>query len=491
MVNGRGNGSNATSQALQAGMRSGFAALSKELRTLTQSRGGNPPRRAQGQALARRQRQRRRALAANAALRSIPRMVLSKDERFKRGSPAVRSRFAQRGLGYYDAFVCQPEALVLGSQVGPCTPVEGFTRYLAAGHAGVLDAMYDILTGIPNPTNIAGLEPKVSDNSTLIVINCGSSDFTVGRVFKLTDDSTRTGYAKVDRSDIQITAFVEFGQASAVMHNQHPSNPNYALNIENSLDNQQGYGYVNQLDGDPQSRSDPSGRVENIPLRLSAKIRNVTEQLAVGGEVRMLRYNGGMNLGYDVMEGPGAGGVASANTNPTYLVNHSDMGVKEYMDICDMIRDSKRSYTLGGEELTTTHQSNTYPSDHVRSMTFEDDRSFVQAVREPSFCTLLILIDTFRPSTAYGGAPGNTYSIGITAQRAARFRPGTFLHSKAFAPPANQQQHGQHVRQEANNLMHALPVAGMNILKGAVGGMASQAFRKGMPMLMDMAGLAA
>ena len=131
-------------------------------------------------------------------------------------------------------------------------------------------------------------------------------------------------------------------------------------------------------DGDFNEIHDPSGRVESIPVRGSMQVRNVTENFSVGGEIRFLRYNGGLSLGHDI--------PASYNVS-------EDMGVVEYLDICDMIRDTKRSTSMDGHEVKATTQCNTYPADHVRAMTFAEDRTFSEAVRVPSYCSVLMLVE--------------------------------------------------------------------------------------------------
>lgn len=266
---------------------------------------------------------------------------------------------------------------------------------------------YDKVTG---DGNLVHTTPPLDDNTILLVFNPGTSDGVVAKVFRLAVDTANTAKAKVIHDDIAITAFSELG-------------PTHTLNGDWKID---------QRDGDESHIEGPDGRIESIPLRGSLKIRNVTENLAVGGEIRILRYNGGLALGHDVPHTAG--------------LNVHTMGVEEYLNICDMIRDTKRTHNLDGHEVKATHQSNTYPADFVRSMSFEDDRSFYEAVRTPAFCTLLVLIDNFKAS---GSQVNNTYSVGINVQRAARFRPGTLLHSKAVIPKSHQPTHAEHARAEA------------------------------------------
>lgn len=433
--------------ALRAAIQKGLAELKTRM-----GQGGRRQRQATGNG-GRRARQRRVALNRNAQMRSIPRTIVTRPERFLKGAPQTSNTFAVRGQGYYDAFAHMPEALVLGSQVGPCTPIEGFTRFLLPGHEGVKNVKYDKTTGVASDGTTLAVT-GLSNNSTLLVVNGGSSDDVVAHSYRLIIDPARNSsghstialggaapdvFAKVEKKPYAVTAFHELGPA--VFSSSH-------------------YEGLENKDGDASHVMGPEGRVENIPLRCSVRIRNITEHFQVGGEVRMMRYNGGICLGHD---------------NPTDNgVNDDDMGVTEFLAICDMMRQSKRAHTMGAEELLVSHQSNTYPADAVRSITFETDKTFAEATRIPSFCTLLILIDDFSVS---GSAPNgsissnyvhtlgmnNTYSVGITAQRAARFLPGTVLHNKAITPNTNPGAHGMHLRGEASK-MAPLPVGVKNAM---------------------------
>jgi hypothetical protein len=343
-------------------------------------------------------------MGQNAQLRSIPRQVLLKPQRFMQGAPSVSHHFAERGQGYYDAFAHQPEEIVLASQVGPCTPIEGYTLLNVNGGAGVTNLEYESTTGVSTVLTVG-----LTDNTTLLVFNPGSSDKRICQIYRLAVDPTLSTKATVTREDVDVQAFTALG----------PTHMDLIHDLQ-------------RLDGTDAGIEHATGRVENIPLRGSLRIRNVTENLAVGGEVRMLRYNGGVLLGHDV---------------PASAALSLNMGVKEYLDICKMMRDTKRTHSMDGHELKETHQSNTYPADHVRSMTFETDTSFEETVRSPSYCTLLILVDNFKAS---GSQVNNTYSVGMTVQRAARFKPGTILHSKAINPPSHQPSHAEMTRGEAD-----------------------------------------
>jgi len=344
----------------------------------------------------RRQPQRRNPYAANVALRSVPRSIPDKPNRFQGG--ALRTaHFAPRGHGYYDAFVNPAESMVLGATVGPCTAIEGFARFTAGGTIGIHQLNYNF-SGNPDVENLV----PVSSNASLIVFNPGSSDAVVAHQYMLAPDPLDPTKAVIHRTEILAEAFLELGDTQGSM--SYPALPyhKHGYNLEAATDK-------------------VTGRVESIPVRGSLRIRNVTEALAVGGEVRVMRYNGGMSVV----------GPDESNTD-------GDMTVQQFLQIGDMMRDTKRAHTFSGSELCNTMQSNTHPADAVRAMTFKTSDSFAQACIYPKYCSLLILIDDFRASSSQ---INNTYALTMTVQRAARFRPGSLLHSKSTQPTINANKH--------------------------------------------------
>lgn len=380
------------------------AALTQQVRALTRRFAAlNQPRTPNA-----RNARRRAVQRANGQLRSIPRALVDKEMMMSRGTPSRLTTFAQRGQGHYDAYVQSPDSMVLGAQVGPCTPVEGFARFTFPGSAGVEDKTYYRVTGNALPT------AQLTSNAQLVVFNPGSSTADVACAYSLVDSAT-AGYAHVLKQTISCAAFSDFGP----VHN----------NLAHDVD---------VHDPAHSTIMDPTGRIESIPIRGSMRIRNITENFSVGGEVRIMRFNGGLNIGHDV----------DGNTD---LSDH--MGVAEFLSICDMMRESKRAHTFDAAELRESHQVNTYPADSIRSHTFKDDTSFMESVLNPKYCTVLVLIEDFKPSSGFasGQRPNNTYSFGFVTQRAARFRPGTILHNKQIVPAVNQNAHktGVHVEEAA------------------------------------------
>jgi hypothetical protein len=224
----------------------------------------------------------------------------------------------------------------------------------------------------------------------------------VARVYSLVADSSNN--ASVLMQPVQCAAFEELG----------PTATHGTMDVDN---------LQAKSTASPDVRS-PTMRVESIPLRGSVRIRNITEHLSLGGEVRIMRLNGDLLLASDTGDGM---------WDPLNPLN-----VRDFLSICDMMRDTKRAKTFGAGELVSTHQSNTYPADSVRSHTFGSDTSFVESVAHPKFCSLIILIDDFRTGASQ---TNNTYSLDFVVHRAARFRPGSLLHSKQLTFPTNQQAH--------------------------------------------------
>jgi len=323
-----------------------------------------------------------RGMRTTANLRSIPKgPALKKADMFSRGG-LKSMQFAPRGHGYYDAFVMTPDSACVSATTGPATCVSGFSSDVVPGGSNVTGS-YDVASssGVTISTTYMG-------NASLVIFNPGSSDNVIARIYKVKRDSTPTGVV-VDVTDVTAAQFDELGPAQG--------NPKHV---------------IANYDGDASTLNlDPTRRTESIPLRGSVRIRNITEALSVGGTVRALRYNGGLQLNADT----------ASNVEDQPGINHS---VQAFVQLCSMVRDSPRTKIFNGDELRKSHQSNTYPADFVRSMSFECDTQFAEAVARPGYCNLVLLIDDF---TASNTLTNNSYEITFMAQRAARFGIGTIL----------------------------------------------------------------
>jgi hypothetical protein len=195
----------------------------------------------------------------------------------------------------------------------------------------------------------------------------------------------------------------------------------------------------------------PGVQDESIPIRGSIQITNVSESLTRGGTVRFLRYNAGI---------PPPG-------NPA-----------DYDELADMVRSSARTQNISGPLLTKTFQCNSYPADFSRSVEFASE-DFGQGFERPAYSTVLILVDSFFPSS---NGFNNTYEITCKVQRAYRFQPGTTLHTLAREVPVMPaEHHTRHVHREARSV-HARPTImdsvkqmGSDMLAPVVGSLAGQA----------------
>lgn len=411
------------------------------------AKGSQLPQRAQ-----RRRRQVPNQAMINASLRSIPRVVAPKPQRFARGAPQSSVAFAARGHGYYDAFVNRAEALILGSQVGPSTPIEGFARATIKGDAGVDDLAYAL-----DGTYYGYATASITSNATLILFNPGSSGTAVARVYKLKADPVQPTRAIVTHTTIHAAAFA--GLSSAVHIGTEDAG--VVESVEQPAE-VSGVGplpaYTSPLG--PNILTGTTGSVESIPVRGSIRIRNITEALAVGGEVRFMRYNGGLRTVDDLSSGAGmqygtdgnpTNGVGPSPTPPAageappYTTLAGEMSVATFVEITEMLRDTTRSHTLSGHELCSMHQTNTHPADFVRSHNFRYDTTFAEALLTPKYCTSIFLIEDFSSSSS---GINNTYSITCNVQRAARFKPGSLLHNKSQPTPASSQNHSKHTHME-------------------------------------------
>lgn len=407
--------------------RAGLNALVKGMR-------GGTPQQPRG-----RPRRRQNPASRNANMKSLPRGSRKKQEMYQAG--AIRPMaFAPRGQGYYDAFATTPDQSAVAMSCGPATPIEGYAYTVINGRSGLVNETLSYPTG-HGPGGQFALEGGVnltgglfSDNSTLVILNCGSSDNVVGKIFQLEHG---TGLAhdptgiKVVIRDITVPQFSELGPTRT--HTRpYPTGTGTAGAAHPGQTN------ADEVDGAWDSTQGAGGRVESIPLRLSVRIKNITETIATGGEVRFLRYNGGLNTGSEDT----AGGIGHIDTD--------HMSVTTYLDIANMMRSTKRSVPLGGKELVHPHQVNTYPADNIRSATFKDDTSFFEAVLEPKFCSCIFLIENFVASGS-GGAQGigNTYTLSTTVHRAGRFIPGSIHYSKQLTFPPRPDVIAQHAAIES------------------------------------------
>lgn len=351
-------------------------------------------------------RQRGRALQhrQTAQMRSIPKgPPKKKAELFTQG--ALKSfQFAPRGHGYYDAYANRPDTATVAATTGPATIVTGHSSDTIAGYS-TITGTYNTAAGHASSSSA----PSHTGNATLVVFNPGSSDDVVAVVYKLGLATPSTLY--VTTQIISCAQFSEFGPT--ITHNS------------NDGQHHDGVPTVEHVD------RNPSRRIESIPLRGSIRFRNITEAFSVGGVVRVLRYNGGLQINLDANNSQD-----DASSAPQ---------VEQFLSVCNVIRDSTRTKVFTGHELREMHQSNSYPADFVRSMAFEKDRSIYETIQAPGYCSLLVLIDDYASSTS---SVNNTYEMQFMVHRAARFGPGTILHGMAKSLPVKPEIHNKESKNE-------------------------------------------
>lgn len=268
-----------------------------------------------------------------------------------RSNPTNRLQVAPSGQGYYDAFVQSPDSAVTMMSVGYATGLKGMAR----------------VTTPALPANHTGATPVSGiDNGMLIILQGTGNDPVVGRMYHKQISSAASGTAEaLVKQDIIVEQF-----------------------------------------------KDLPGDVETLPVRLSFRIRNITEGLRVGGLVRILRYAGGLVEPNDTMK----------------------------LDVLEkLVRDSTHTVSYSGHELQNVHQKNAYVCDNGRATIFSlssltdppedaiDGNQFEANLKKPGMTPLMILIEPFATD---GTTPiNNTYEITCCVQRLARFMPGSLLHS--------------------------------------------------------------
>lgn len=349
-----------------------------------------------------------------AQLKSIPRGPVGGHTNQEMFRAALRSsQFAPRGHGYYDAFANKCENVLLGAAVGPATCIHG-AALTTIPSTNRVSGSYEYVVG----TAAGGGGPltgtkTLTTNKKLVIFNPGSSDSAIGVVIDFVHpmtagqtDPTNLDTTKISCRHSELIIAQQFGDLGPAL--QHNSNQ------------------IDQLDGNSLSTSlDPGDRVESIPLRGSLRIKNVTENVAVGGSVRVLRYNGSVRYWKDP-----AGhrmidlGISESGASGT---NFSEPDVQMVLQLCDMIESSERTRHYNGKELLVSHQINTHPADFVRSTTFETDKHFQEVISRTRYNTVMILIDDFASSN---NSMSNTYELCCQVHRAGRFSPGSILHAK-------------------------------------------------------------
>jgi hypothetical protein len=180
-----------------------------------------------------------------------------------------------------------------------------------------------------------------------------------------------------------------------------------------------------------QLTSDPP--TSAIPTRCSLRIRNWTQDIALGGTVRVLRATTGLAIN------------VSATTN------------EELVDLADKIRNHSRTRTYSGRELSAPMQKNCTVVDQGRATTFvpwgviasgsqlpwalmEGWGSvpippFTSALHDPAFTPIVVLFEPFQ-ARVDGGDIGNSYEVVVRSQFLGHYIQGSMLANMAIAAPS-------------------------------------------------------
>ena len=294
----------------------------------------------------------RQALAMGALLRSLPKTIAPKEQRIPQA--LTNLYMAPRGHGYYDSFVMNPDSAILSSAVGPVTTVQGTARALITGNERIVAGISSV-----NPGTTEYAVPECS--SAMIMFNPGSSDDVVGYILRpqvvtgSIDSTTGTGRQYVQRTPITLMQFAQSDGFGPTAVSQYYAAPAIDAPDIATTDHPVDFGR-------------PTMRTESIPLRGSIRIRNITENFNVGGVVRVLRYNGGLNLAPDAHVGPAE--VLSDGHPPSngpYVLDpnvgqwdpSAQMLASTYHTVAEMVRNAKRTRHYIGKELQESHQANT------------------------------------------------------------------------------------------------------------------------------------
>jgi len=292
-------------------------------------------------------------------------------------TPASNNNIAPRGFGYYDAFEHDPYSVATHMSIGPATPVVGTTIVSA-----------DLIT-IP-PANIDNPHDP--------------------------GDQPEAG-AKL------LIVFPALGNTQAVLYWCDGTSAGGAIKTHSFIS--------------PQLKEDQPDNA--IATRCSLRIRNWSQQVAVGGIVRILRMTTGVALA-----GPSGGAGGPAVTTNLQLCH-----------LQDAIRVHKRTRTYGGEELLQTCQKNCTVVDQSKACWFatweqsvpasqlpwtahahwDQDlmiEPFTAGLHDPAYTPIAVLFEPFQASLA---GVGNVYECSVRSQFLAHYAQGTMLANMAISSP--------------------------------------------------------
>jgi hypothetical protein len=173
-----------------------------------------------------------------------------------------------------------------------------------------------------------------------------------------------------------------------------------------------------------------------IVTRASLRIRNWTQSVGRGGQVRVLRMTTGTALS-------------------------GDMTNADLVEFQENMRVHTRTRTYGGDELAEAMQKNATVVDQSKAITFKPwdiaeaipgypfggtgipQSSKAQTLWEPAYTPIAILFEPF-VAAVNGTTVGNKYEIDLRTQYLAHYKQGTMLANMAINPPIDGQAIEKH-----------------------------------------------
>jgi len=217
-----------------------------------------------------------------------------------------------------------------------------------------------------------------------------------------------------------------------------------------------------------------------LATRASVRVRNITNNMNVGGDVRVLRQS----VGFDF---------------PDQLPGATDAQKRAAFDnLCEGVRTSAATTTYTGNTLRASHQMNSIVVDQSRATAFKDfeenrnsktvpwkwvddplDPSappgvpanasvfpFEFEAHDPSFTPIVMLFEEYVNTNTAGeqGNVGNRYELTYLSQFLCHYRQGTVLANLAAAPNHSSAVHAKALPKEhqAGNVLRAAGEAAWN-----------------------------
>lgn len=313
-------------------------------------------------------------------------------------TPASSNIIAPRGYGYYDAFRHNPFAVVTHASIGRATPVP-----------------VTALTGLVN-TRPSVIEKGFEAGGVLIIIQptVGATQAMIYQCTLPTDGSDPDPAAAITTRPITSTQF-ESGDEN---------NAGLPLNA--------------------------------IPTRCSVRIRNTSQDDALGGTVMILRMTTGIAID------------SAFTTNADLVRIMQDIRCHNYSRTCDGVDFRKEdpssqkhhfqvNSTIVDSSKATWFQTfdQTYTVEQLpwtQQIGWDQSSTaiinkFSETLQNPAFTPIAFLLEPFQAAIGSGLVP-NTYQFEIKSQFLAHYRQGSVLANMAISSPADSKRLDAHTKAE-------------------------------------------